>query len=96
MAWNYRIFHTCYAVPGLALPAHDYSLRETYYHDDGTIRAISSEAARPGGETFTEIRKDHAQMQEAFRQPVLTPQDITGYIYAAHEVPPSEQEGKPT
>lgn len=93
MAWNYRIFHTCYVVPGLALPAHDYSLRETYYRDDGTIRAIGGEAARPGGETLTELRKDHAQMQEAFRQPVLTPQDIAGYVYAAGEVPPPDTGG---
>lgn len=91
MAWNYRVFHTCYHPPGDAQVIHYYSIRETYYRPDGSIYALGAAAASPGGETLTALMKDHARLQEAFTRPMLTPRAIAGYQYGRNERDPQEK-----
>ena len=90
MSWQYRIFHTRYAI-GVGLPAEEsFAMREVLYTSDGRVAGISREKVAPEGETLEMFIVDLAAMRLACTLPVLTPDDVPDYQYDTYEVPLDE------
>ncbi len=67
MEWNYRVFHE---------KNGDYTIREVYYDDDGSIIACTDNPAEPMGESLEELAQDLKWFGEALMLPILTMADI--------------------
>lgn len=63
--WNYRV------VRHVEDGDEWFTIREVFYHQDGSIEAISAEAIEPAGESHLELRHDLDLMMMALSDPVL-------------------------
>ena len=68
MTWNYRVCRDTSVLP-------EYSIREVYYREDGSVQGWTSIPRDLTGETPEEIKADlELILQDTFNRPVL---DIT-------------------
>lgn len=68
MTWNHRVFKN---------DRGTLSIREVYYHDNGTPDAYTTEAVAPEWhETLGELRWELEQMLKACKRPILSKADF--------------------
>ncbi len=67
MEWNYRVFRE---------KDGDYTIREVYYDEKGSILACTENAVEPTGESLKELAQDLEWFREALTLPVLTLADV--------------------
>lgn len=63
MTWNYRVFQEADG---------DYSIREVFYAEDGSIIGWTANAVEPIGRSLEELTVSIADFQAALQLPVLT------------------------
>jgi hypothetical protein len=71
MYWNHRL------VKG---PAGEFTMREVYYDDDGTIIGWTEDPIAPFGNTTEEIIVELDRMSEACHKPVLQESELLSDI----------------
>jgi hypothetical protein len=83
MSWNYRVV----SEPSSEVePRHrQFSIREVYYRNDGSVYAYSAEPDVPGGETFDSLLEDLELMVGALTLPVLTIEGLNEAIAKKQE-----------
>jgi hypothetical protein len=70
MSWNYRVVYD----EADGEPEGYFTIRETYYGDDGRIVSWTVDACYPQGETWVELGNDLAMFQRAVGLPIV---DVT-------------------
>lgn len=71
MSWNYRIM----TLDG----GKTFEIHEVYYSRDGIPNSYTENAISPVGDSITELMDDLTYMMEAFKKPILTPEDFPGF-----------------
>ena len=72
--WNYRVCKQYYKFPetsGGEDGEYEYSLREVYYNEDGSIWATSGKPQAPQGETLEDLKDGVSRMQRALDKDVI-------------------------
>lgn len=68
MSWNYRIM----TLDG----GKTFEIHEVYYTSGGKPSSYTQNPISPVGDSITELMDDLTYMMEAFKKPILTPQDF--------------------
>jgi hypothetical protein len=80
MTWNYRVCKSIYKEDGYE--EVNYEIRETYYNPDGSIWAVSQNAAGVYSESFIGIDDMLEKMHQALLKPII---DLDDFIFAPQQ-----------
>jgi hypothetical protein len=73
MGWNYRVIYDEAALPDGETEGY-FTIRETYYDEDGRINSWTAGPCHPQGETWIELGNDLALFERAIGLPIV---DVT-------------------